>query len=477
MHILYFQEDSKITPSKIKSEFESTSAYPANNLIKKLKSTKVLYQKSSKVEINSLVNADLENEIKYDEYFYFKYVGILLIKDICIVVYPKYINNIFADYSGNKQKLIQILRVIQKFQSLYIDSNLEFDNDNESFLALKMYLQTSYFENGLYSSETTNIELNGDGEILWDKTINEKNAHIIKGVPFYLNYINKNVIQDNGNIIRRIHAAILTEISTELKDVLNLIGFEPVIISDDYLEDIGNSDYLEYLLESELNSQFINSKQLILKNLLKYIRKKALKTDSSEVEFYGTSSFNLVWEEVCKKYYKNDLNKTLAELNLISEGTVIKKNNYKLIQYRQDLPLKEVVDVPKWTLMETETEYKASKTLELDILHVNNIEKRFDIFDAKYYLIEFTDSRVRKQPGVGDITKQYLYELAFSNLAMINQYTFTNSFIVPKDNLAEDNDLGVKYSYVSLEFMDDLGLDPINVIARDPQIMYSKYLT
>ena len=39
------------------------------------------------------------------------------------------------------------------------------------------------------------------------------------------------------------------------------------------------------------------------------------------------------------------------------------------------------------------------------------------LYDAKYYKIHLNESGVSRQPGVGDVTKQYLYELAYKELA------------------------------------------------------------
>ena len=42
---------------------------------------------------------------------------------------------------------------------------------------------------------------------------------------------------------------------------------------------------------------------------------------------------------------------------------------------------------------------------------------QLSIYDVKYYKIKLDKKEVKNQPGVGDITKQYLYELAFKEFA------------------------------------------------------------
>lgn len=474
MSIIYFQEDERITPSKMKRKLELTNVDSIDNLLNQLKLAKVLRHFIPKIEIDNLIEEQLEETIDNNEYFYFRYVGLLLIQDIIIIVYPKYIKNISNDFLGDKLKFKQILMVIQKFQSLHVNNDIEEEEGN--FLTLQFYLQKSFVENGLYSNDISSIEVNGEGEILWEKTIDKNTMYLIDGVPFYLDYLSQNVILNKQNIIRRIHASIITEISIKLEGVLHLVGLDPIIISDETLDSYGDNKYIEYLLEQELNRQFINSKQLILKNLLKYIRKKGLKTDSFVIEFFGTNSFNLVWEDVCKTIYIDDLNKKLNELSLISNGDIIRKDFKRKVQYKQDAKLKEIIEPPKWVLLETGSEYKTSRTLELDVLHVNKKDKTFEIFDAKYYMIDFTEKKIRNQPGIEDITKQYMYQIAFSDLAEINGYKFKNTFVIPKDELKEDLGDGMNYSSVSLGMMENLGLVPINVVARDPQLVFSEYL-
>ena len=53
-----------------------------------------------------------------------------------------------------------------------------------------------------------------------------------------------------------------------------------------------------------------------------------------------------------------------------------------------------------------------------DIVTING--NRLSIYDAKYYKIRLDDKGVDKQPGVGDVTKQYLYELAYKDFAKEN---------------------------------------------------------
>ena len=102
--------------------------------------------------------------------------------------------------------------------------------------------------------------------------------------------------------------------------------------------------------------------------------------------------------------------------------------------------------------------------------------RTFHIYDGKYYLIKFKDRTVEHAPGVGDITKQYLYEQAYKSLAEKNNYTFTNQFIIPKDNLLEDKGEGVLFAEVSLPLFDSFNLSSIKVTARNCELIFKEYL-
>ena len=136
--------------------------------------------------------------------------------------------------------------------------------------------------------------------------------------------------------------------------------------------------------------------------------------------------------------------------------------------------MKDIVEKPIWS--QEDLEVYATKTLELDALRVNHSEKCFEIYDGKYYQIEINDNKVSGQPGIEDITKQYLYQLAFSKLAKINNFVFSNSFVIPVDELLEDSGLGVPYAMASLDMLNELKLNKIKVIARDAQKSFADYL-
>ncbi|OTO26111.1 LlaJI family restriction endonuclease [Enterococcus sp. 3C7_DIV0644] len=470
MQVLLFKENSPVT-----SEYLHNVLQYKESIIEKLKLARILTHRLPKIELYEQNDEYIEEYVVDKECYLFNFVGIIMIENFCLVIYPKYIKDIEKDYNGSQKKIIQILNVIEKFQTYHEG---QYSSDGQvGLLAMMISILRNYLDFGLYSSDKSAVEINGEGNILWEKTIDESTAYLIKDIPFYLDVFTEKNTLNELDIIRKLHAAIVSEIVAQLQPISSIFNLPDIALSAEKIEDFGDVHYLEYILEKELSMQFITSKQIILRELLSYILKKYNQEMTNSFEVYGTNSFNLVWEDICKKVYKDDLNEKLSSLGLKLFYEVEKNGEKKIvIDYREKKLLKHVVEAPVWKKKDSVEGIEARKSLELDVLHVNHERKRFEIFDAKYYSITFSEKDIFGYPGINDITKQYLYQLAFKKLAQINNYEFTNIFVIPKDELHEDNGDGVEYAMVELKILRELGLENIKVIARDCEVLYDQYL-
>lgn len=421
----------------------------------------------SKVELEELLQIDNLEELNLQmegNMYVFSYVGILIVGDICLIIYPKYADNYLADASGNFKKLKQIISVIRKYQSkeqkVGLGDQIELDNFN--LLSIALELIYSYYEHGLYSNNKQIIEQNGDGEILWEKTINESTAFFSKGLPIYLDTFTVNQENNEQDYFRRLHAFIITEACNSLKDVLNILDLECINISTDQINDFDSKDYIVYRINQELSTQFVTYKQNILKLLRRYIEEDCSKAVSDNISFVGTNSFNMVWEHVCSVVMDNCINRSIKEL-----GLSYSKND------KQSALLSDVMSKPKWKHEESGRVHTALKTLIPDIISING--NNLSIFDAKYYKIELDESGVDKHPGVGDVTKQYLYELSYKDFALENNLSIeTNAFLMPTDG--EDE---IKIGTASMDIFHGLGNihdRDIEVILKPCEKMYEIYL-
>lgn len=431
------------------------------NIVKKLSKDTSKVELEELLDIESLeeLNAQMESDM-----YVFKYVGILMVGEICLILYPKYSNRYLSDETNNFKMLKQIISVIRKYQSKEQKIGLGegIDLSNFNLLSITLELLNSYYEHGLYRNDRQIIEENGDGEILWEKTINENTAYFSNGVPVYLDTFTINQESNEQDFFRRLHAFIITEACNRLKDILGILDIECLNLTSEKIESFGSMEFIVYRLNQELSNQFITHKQNILKLMKRYIEEDSSKNVSDTISFVGTNSFNLVWEDVCSVVMDDCINKSIKEL-----GLSYSKNK------KQSALVADVIAKPMWKHNESSKVHKAKKTLVPDIITIKG--NQLSIYDAKYYKIKLDDKEVKNQPGVGDITKQYLYELAFKEFAQENELSINaNAFLMPTDG-----DKEIRLGTASMEIFHNLGdisLHDIEVVLKPCEEMYRKYL-
>lgn len=446
------------------------------DFIKKLKAYGVLKMvKATPLErdLSDLIDEEIElvdEEMQTEDYYYvFTFVGVLAVGNIIIKCYPKYI--LTNQEPLNEMK--QVLKVLKHYNAKeQIIKLFNGDEEKSSFnlLSVMLFFIEDYNENGLYNNQQQIIENNGDGEILWDNTINETFAIVSSNRPYYLDLKTINTVDDEYDYFKRLHQCIVTECSRRLNKagILDLFELDSVIISEEELDDLGEIDYILYRLQKELSVQYVNKKQSLLKTMYAFVAQSKIYEDTFGLSMYGTNSFNLVWEKVCASVFDNKLNVYLKDLPkpLIGRGNV-----------NQDKTLLEIIDKPLWKLSNSVCGVEAAKSLTPDLISIYQIGDQFcfGIFDAKYYLIHLTDTKVEGQPGVGDITKQYLYQLAYQKFITTQEYSYVqNAFLFP--------DEGETIEYIGQAEMNILSrctneqLENISAVKLPARKMYDLYL-
>ena len=189
---------------------------------------KNLSKDTSKVELEELLDIESLEELNAQmesDMYVFKYVGILMLGEICLILYPKYSDRYLSDETNNFKMLKQIIFVIRKYQSKEQKIGLGegIDLSNFNLLSITLELLNSYYEHGLYQNDRQIIEDNGDGEILWEKIINENTAYFSNGIPVYLDTFTINQESNEQDFFRRLHAFIITEACNRLKDILGIL--------------------------------------------------------------------------------------------------------------------------------------------------------------------------------------------------------------------------------------------------------------
>lgn len=402
----------------------------AYGVLKMVKSTSIQKDLSDLTDENiEIVDVDIDSE---DYYYIFTFVGIVTVGNIIIKCYPKYLKN----KTHPIEEMQQVIKVLNKYNSKEQIINL-FSGDTEqisfNLLSIILFLLYDYYDYGLYTNQEMIIETNGEGEILWDNTINETFAIISNNIPYYTELQTVATVNDERDYFKRLHQCILTKCSKKLEkvDLLDLFEMESLYLSDEDLVEFGDIDYILYRIRLELNTQFITRKQRILKTLYTYVANSKSMEESFGLSMYGTNSFNLVWEKACSEVFDNKLDTQIGKLKL----PIGLHDDYK---NSKEKTLLEIIDKPTWRYFGQDLNYdnKVKDTLKPDLISIYEKEDGmyFGIFDAKYYNIKLTKNRVEGQPGVGDITKQYLYQLAYNTFIYKHGFkNVQNAFLMPTD--------------------------------------------
>ncbi len=471
----YVREQHRYTQEELRDIFESSSEETIK-IARKLKEYGVLKNVKKTDEQSSLTDlAEVDIEVTDIEdgekelYYVFSFVGVIVVYGRVLKCYPKYI---FSN-SEPKDEMKQVLRVLERYNSKEQLIHLYNESDNGgsfNLLAVMLFLLQDFYEYGAYTNEVNIIETNGSGEILWDKTINETFSFISDGRPYYTDLQTKKRVSDEYDYFRRLHECILTQFSKELEDsdLPDLFNIATVELSEEELNDFGDEDYILYRLQNELSVQYNTRKQLVLKAIYAYIAKKVSFTDIDSFSLFGSNSFNLVWERVCAENFKSYLDTPICNLP--------HKNHIDVSGRKEKLI--DLIEKPKWRYKDTEYVTEAKETLIPDLISIYQLTDGshcFAILDAKYYLVQIKKHSVTGQPGVGDITKQYLYQLAYEQFIEEMQYEHVqNAFLFPSEK-EEAEVIGAAEMQIMANASPDK-LEHISAVKLPAKRMYEEYL-
>ena len=473
---VYIREQKRYTKKELLTMFRFNDE-EIEKFIRELKSygiLKAVKNDPKQKNLTELYDEDIEitdDTLANEELLYvFTFVGVITFGNRVLKCYPKYIT---ADEPYDEVK--QVLKVLNKYsaseQMVKMFNGAE-NKGSFNLLSVILYLIQDYHENGIYSNSEDVVEINGEGNILWDQTISDGFAIINENSPYYVELFTQHSIDDDYDYFTRLHKTVLTACSNQL-DTAGLLGFfeyDSLELSEETLENFGETDYILYRIQSELNIQFNTRRQLLLKSLYAYISQKKTLLDHSCVSLFGTTSFNLVWEKVCAAVFDNKLDVALGRLKL----PISLKDTYK-----KSIKLIDVIEKPKWsakTCQGGEFTKEAPDTLIPDLIGLYTTEgkSKFIIFDAKYYCLQLEEDKpLRGQPGIESITKQYLYQLAYQEFIDDHQFDIVkNCFLLPTEA-----DVVINKGAASLGILSKMNLEPIQVRLLPARRLYDCYLS
>lgn len=475
MKSVYFREGRHYTFAQLEKAFSCDKEKTRKNIGTLKKYNLIKTVRNDKPEYSDLSDQDsVIGEIPDDtsDFSYvFSFVGVILLDDLVLFCYPKYIDNDEKPF----EKLKTVIKVIEKYnQKEQLVHLYNGENESKQFnrLAISLHILHDYFENGLYSNQQEVVELNGEGEILWDKTINETYVFIKNNTPYYLDVYTQDNTQNDFDFIRRLHSAIVSQCSRELNHdkLLDLFGLSEAELTDETLEDFGDVDYIKYRLEKEIKNQFVTHKQNLLKTLYTYISEQSSNQSDASFTLYGTNAFNLVWETACGEMFENMKSEPLKNLARCELIPMKENSSGSLADY---------IEIPEWIIDGQKVSYKGD--LIPDIVTFRKEDSgntAMYILDGKYYLLSVSDGKLFGNPGIQDVVKQYVYNASLKSFIDTFQIgEIANAFLIPalESENAENQNYG-EVPYWTVQHSGFNELPSVQVIKLDAQKVWEYYL-
>lgn len=388
------------------------------SLILRLKSASVLRTvAASNKKANEETNDAWQTQW-FDRYRYkFSYVGILqnCNKAGCNLLYilPKYCRRISAEAHGEEAEqrmrhFQTVLQVINRYAQNNETQGYESEAaDVDNPLAIKIELLTDYVNNGAYRDDEHVDEINGNGRILWQRTIQTTQPFLSDErpeEPVYMELHTRRKQDDEQNFFTRLHHYLAHDAYEQLEryHLGSLLGLPCIPPPEDAEDAFQERDYVLNRLAGELSVQFDSRRRLLLELMRRYLNDEG-NTSADSLFVFGKSGFHVVWEEVCRSVLS--MRKTT----------------------KADLP----DSCPKWTVWSSgSSQQKDGSPMEADMF--NKTADSLLICDAKYYkpsASDAIDTIIKDMPGVGDIMKQQVYEYALNPGAAISKVV--NIFLLP----------------------------------------------
>lgn len=370
------------------------------------------------------------------------YVGVIAHGTAVVCAIPKYYNRqvvpseqLISDFA----KILKVLKRISKSYQIPDGKNLsasELGIFNELILADN--LLRDYLEYGLYRKNIDVLLINGDGETNWNATVNQLNPIFSSKRPIYYDVYNSSAITEEYNVVTVLHKFFIRKYLKKFGKILDY----NFTFTDDCVNEIfelGSVEYLRSAVRKELYSVYSDREILLLKRLLSVLNEEEFE-ESSAFSLFGTGYFHTVWEKVCAEVFQN-----------------------RLEEYSH------LIAKPLWN--DTNGLNVTKKTLKPDIIcTLGGEESKFFVLDAKYYDLAYQlkngELSVDENPGIEDVSKQFLYEMAFRDVDYAQKY---NCFLFPKLGA----DFYAVVGFVSFELFGDAKI--YNVLIS-PKLLFNKYL-
>ena len=221
----YIREQKRYTKNDLRSMFffDETGVEKFIKTLKAYGVLKSVKNNADQLEMSDLLDDDIEITDETAEsgdcLYVFTYVGVITCGNRVIKIYPKYI---LSNSNEPLAEMKQIMKVLERYHNSekQIINVFNSNGDDKSFniLAVILYFLNDYYEYGIYTNSEDIVEINGEGPILWGKTIDESFAFIDNNKPYYMKLFTSKTVDDDTDYFKRLHECIITECSKQLEE-------------------------------------------------------------------------------------------------------------------------------------------------------------------------------------------------------------------------------------------------------------------
>ena len=345
--------------------------------------------------------------------------------------------------------LIQAIDRYTKEDSRIVDQVEVSEKKHESILELAVRFLRDYLEKGLYIVQRRELELNGQGEIDWQTTIDEFQPFIKKGRPYYMDVKTEQAYSDEDHYITRLQKCLVTTWGRKLEGLglSSVLRVNVPLLSEEELDQLGDDDFKIAQINRELNVQFVTKSRETLALMKELIQRSAEnKAANYESLSFGMTGVHALWERACAEVLRTELDQEICKCGFenVQQGVTFSKYMPRVFWTR-------LTDRQEGDDKGFNEDKKAGWRLDfIRTWREDNKVKKLVILDAKYYCVQWDNNKVSGQPGTQDIAKQMFYQMAFYSL--IDRKDIVNAFLLPKLEIQketgrqEDDDKGGAYS-------------------------------
>jgi hypothetical protein len=377
-----------------------------------------------------------------EEFISLQFVGLIVFENLPFLVLPKTVKGPVA-----LDERVRYLRLVTKSVARYAldfpranladlrDFVSKEDSNRINRFGLAIKLLEHWADHGLHYRPSFEYEIDGQGETDWSRTIDrEIPFRSSNGQTAFLTLHTRRTLEDESHLVRRLHRAILADCGDYLLGLGLLDFFVPAVPmkASDLLCDLVASHDLDSALHHELSTVYSESAEERVRLMMAYLHLYSGFEETERITYLGTKSFHRIWETATAWSLANQLSFEREAKAKVSDITF---HASEVFEY-------SIEQLPHWAFADDATSLGSPGEPDILLsgqnLNSDDDTKYFWIVDAKYYDVSGS-FRVEKFPGVNDVLKQHMYQLAFERrITSSESFSRKNIFLFPGADFGVD---------------------------------------